>query len=195
MSTTTTHSPLHAAKLRSWRGRSLHTIGLPSGQMVRIRVPGIATLIEEGELPEDLVDIALEELTHDGGATGAIAAEVQDPTVGRDRVLRRLAELGRFQRALVRASVVEVEQDGEFIPVELSEEDVAGDAALPEADLAMIAEIVQRLRGYDARGVRIGVEPLDRWEAFREAHGCPDEDCEGCRKVLEQFSSTGVGEV
>jgi hypothetical protein len=182
----------NGASLSSWQGRSLHTIGLPSGQMVRIRIPGIATLIEHGDLPDELLDIALLELTHDGGATGAIAQEIQEK-VPREKILERLHDLGALQRALVRASVREVaDPDGKFVPTELAEADVAGDA-LPEDDLAMIAEIVQRLRAYDARGVRIGVEPLDRWEAFREAHGCPDEDCEGCRTLVEQFSSTGMG--
>jgi hypothetical protein len=64
---------------------------------------------------------------------------------------------------------------------------------LPEDDLGMIAEIAQRLRAYDARGVRIGVESLDRWDAFREAHDCPDTDCPGCSKLLEQFSSADMG--
>jgi hypothetical protein len=66
------------------------------------------------------------------------------------------------------------------------------DGSLPEDDLAMVAEIVQRLRGHDAKGVRIGVEPFDRWDSFREAHGCPDENCEGCKKLIELFSSVDV---
>lgn len=181
--------------LSSWRSRSLHTVGLPSGQIVKIRVPGIATLIENGEIPEDLIDIALEELTEDGGATAAIAKEVQDPQVGRERVLARLAELGSLQRSLVRASVVEIQEaDGSFVPVELSEADVGPDG-LPEDDLAMVAEIVQRVRGYDARGVRIGVEPLDRWAAFHREHGLDPEDCEHCQRLSRELSSIDVGAV
>jgi hypothetical protein len=59
----------------------------------------------------------------------------------------------------------------------------------------MVSEIVQRLRVTDARGVRIGVEPLDRWASFREAHGCPDQDCPGCAQLVRELSSVDVGDV
>ena len=182
--------------LAAWQARASHKITLPSGQRVMIRIPGIATLLEHGDLPEDLLELALLELTTDGGATASLAAELAASANGaREKALERIASYGAFQRELVRAAVTAVESEsGAWLPVELSAADVA-DGALPEDDLAMVAEIVQRLRAHDARGVKIGVEPLDRWATFREAHGCSDEGCEGCQKLIDALSSVDVGAV
>ncbi len=182
--------------LAAWQARSLHTITLPSGQRVQIRIPGIGTLLEKGDLPEDLLELALLELTTDGGATAALASDLATAENGnREKALERLASYGEFQRHLVCAAVCAVETAPDaFEPLTLTPESLLDDS-LPEDDLAMVAEIVQRLRSHDARGVRIGVEPLDRWATFREAHGCPDADCEGCAKLIAALSSTDVGAV
>jgi hypothetical protein len=181
--------------LAAWQARALHTITLPSGQRVRIRIPGIATILEHGDLPDDLIELALLELTSEGGATGALAAQLSSENGDRAQALARIARYGEFQRRLVCAAIVAVETEpGTWEEVRLTPELLAsGD--LPEDDLAMVAEIVQRLRAHDARGVRIGVEPLDRWATFREAHGCPDEDCPGCQKLVASLSSTDLGAV
>jgi hypothetical protein len=191
-SKTTTSQP---SSLAVWQARATHTITLPSGQRVQIRIPGIGTLLEYGDLPGDLLEIALLELTTEGGATAALAAELAQAENGnREKALERIARYGEFQRHLVGAAVVAVEVGDTFDPISLTAENLA-DGSLPEDDLAMVAEIVQRLRLYDARGVRIGVEPLDRWAAFREAHGCDDENCEGCQKLIAALSSVDVGGV
>lgn len=179
--------------LAAWRSRSLHAITLPSGQRVRIKIPGIATLLEHGDLPDDLLSIALLELTSEGGATAELARQLQVSENGeRAKIVERIAAYGRFQRELVRAAIVQVETEDGWEDVSLTLDDLGG---LPEDDLAMVSEIVQRLRAHDARGVRIGVEPLDRWATFREAHGCPDEDCPGCAKLVQALSSLDVGAV
>jgi hypothetical protein len=179
--------------LSGWQARALHTITCPSGQRLKIRIPGIATLLEHGDVPDDLVELALLELTAENGATGALAADLAKSDNGkRAEIIEKIGRFGAFQRELVRAAVAAVEvAPDEWQEVHLSQADVASDA-LPEDDLALVAEIVQRIRAYDARGVRIGVEPLDRWAAFREAHGCPDENCEGCQKLLDELSTADV---
>jgi hypothetical protein len=166
----------------------------PSGQRLKIRIPGIATLLEHGDLPDDLLDIALLELAHADGAAGALASQVQqaDTPEAQAEALERLQAFGRFQRELVCAAVVGLEGELGWTDITLTLADLD---VLPEDDLAMVAEIVQRLRATDARGVRIGVEPLDRWAMFREAHGCPGEGCEGCQKIVDVFSSSDVGGV
>jgi hypothetical protein len=180
--------------LAAWQARSVHTITLPSEQRIRIRIPGIATLLEHGDLPEDLIDLAVLELVNEGGATSALAQEFAASENGnRDKVLERIRSFGTFQRHLVCAAVVAVEAaGGEWEEVTLSPADLD---AFPEDDVALVAEIVQRLRQHDARGVRIGVEPLDRWTMFREAHGCPDQDCPGCESLVRVLSSTDLGDV
>lgn len=179
--------------LAAWQARATHTITLSSGQRVQIRIPGIATILEKGDLADDLLEIALLELTTKGGATAALAADLASENGNREQALERIARYGEFQRHLVCAAVVAVETAPHvFEPLGLTPDSLL-DGSLPEDDLAMVAEIVQRLRFYDARGVRIGVEPIDRWAAFREAHGCPDEDCEGCAKLIDALSSVDVG--
>lgn len=176
-----------APPLDGWKQRGLHTVTCPSGQRLRIRIPGIATLLEHGDLPGDLVSVALSEIEHERGAAGALADSMTaDEPV--DAKLERVARFASFQRHLVKHAVAQVETGGGWHNVELSDDDVS---ELPEDDLAMVAEIVQRLRVFDARGVRIGVEPLDRWAAFREVHGC-GEDCESCQALVQSLSSTGV---
>ncbi len=179
--------------LSVWQARSVHTITCPSGQRIRIRIPGIATLLEHGDLPDDLTEIALLELSAVNGATGELAQQLASSANGnRSEILERVRQYGQFQRELVRAAVVAVEIEGEWQDVKLSLDDLG---ELPEDDLALVAEIVQRLRATDARGVKIGVEPLDRWATFREAHSCPDEGCPGCQKLIDELSSFDVDEV
>jgi len=194
-----THEASSTSSLSAWQARAVHTITCPSGQRLKIRIPGIGTLLEHGDLPEDLIEIALLELSAENGATGELAAELARANGdNRGQVLERIRRYGTFQRELVRAAVTAVETSaGEWQEVSLSADDVAS-GALPEDDLALVAEIVQRLRGHDAKGVRIGVEPLDRWATFREAHGCGepgDASCEGCQKLVAALSSVDVGAV
>lgn len=197
MSTAAATEPAFAPprSLAAWQAKALHTVTCPSGQRLRIRIRGLATILEAGDLPEDLVDIAFTELTHEMGAAGAITKDLVGGEVSdeqRTRALRRMREFGRLQRHLVCVSVEEMEQGGDWQPVTLTLDDLD---VLPEDDLAMVAEIVQRLRGQDARGVTIGVDPLDRWASFREAHGCAAEGCEGCETVVRLFSSAHLGQV
>lgn len=183
--------------LGAWQARALHAITLPSGQRVRIRIPGLGTMLERGDLPDELLELAYMELTAEGGATAELALEItRAREAGKHEEARTaVARYAAFQRELVCAAIAEVDRgDGEFVPVELSPADLDGDA-LPEDDLAMVAEIAQRLRAHDARGVRIGVEPIDRWAAFRSAHGCPDQDCPGCAALVRELSTAHVGDV
>ena len=156
---------------------------------MRIRIPGLETILEHGSLPEDLVDIALLELTAEGGALGAIAKETGGEPVDEEtekaRLLNRIREYGSLQQHLVARAVVQVESGDGWEPVLLDREAVSG---LPVEDVQLVAEIVMRLRCTDARGVTIGVDPLSRWEAFREAHGC-DPGCEECAEIVAAFSS------
>jgi len=195
-----------------WQTLNLHVVTCPSGQRLKIRIPGIAGLLERGELPDELVELALLELTAEGGATGELARELSAASADVDdaerqaKAVERIRRYGLLQRHLAVAAIEYVELDFDHAPagtkadvvdehgawqrVELTIEDTYTD--IPEDDLAMVAEIAQRLRARDARGVRIGVEPLDRWAAFRDLHEC-GEDCPGCQGIVELFSTADVG--
>jgi len=190
----TTKTQPNSASLSAWQARAVHTITCPSGQRLKIRIPGIGTLLEKGDLPDDLLEIALLELTTEGGATAVLATELTSENGDRSKALERIAHYGEFQRHLVCSAVEAIETaPGVFEPLTLTADDLLS-GSLPEDDLALVAEIVQRLRVHDARGVRIGVEPLDRWATFREVHHCT-EDCEGCAELVQRLSSVDVGGV
>jgi 7-cyano-7-deazaguanine synthase in queuosine biosynthesis len=189
MSTTVTNGTQSGNALDVWRNR-LHTVTCPSGQRLRIRIPGVETILQHGDLPDELVEIAILESTHEGGAATAIAEEI--PTLGRDEKVKRLAEYAAFQRELVRASIAQVDVGGEWVNVSVSRDDLS---SVPDADVEMIAMIALRLRGTDARGVTIGVEPIDRWARFHETHGLDPASCEKCEAFLEGLSSADMGAV
>lgn len=195
MSKTKSSSTAPRPSLSRWQARSLHTVTCPSGQRLRIRILGLAAILEMGDLPEDLIDIVMLELTTVDGVAGALAKDLVGDEITdeqRERVLSRMKDYGRLQRYLAINAIEEVEEDGGWYPIDLELDDLD---ALPEDDLAMVAEIVQRLRNQDARGVTIGVEPLDRWATFREAHGCADQGCPSCEEVIRRFSSSDMGPV
>jgi len=62
---------------------------------------------------------------------------------------------------------------------------------LPAQDREMLRDIAMRVRQHDAKGVRLGVEPLDRWERFRHHHGCA-EGCPACEKARDELSTGGA---
>lgn len=169
-----------------WRQKAVHTVTTPSGAVLHIRVPGIATLLENGDLPDHLIGLALLDIQHPKGAASALR-EMLDELVDEDRHAKVVAEIrkfGEYQRRIVAAALIE--------PKLSYEEIAAGD--LPEGDLAMVADIVQRLAGTDARGVRIGVEPLDKWARFHQLHGLPEDgECDGCARIVVELSSVDVG--
>ena len=192
--TTSSNSAANASSpsLSGWQNRAVHAITLPSGQRVRIKLPGVATLLERGEIPPHLGAYAVADLVEDTGAGGVVAKALEESGENQSEGLRqRIAEFAAYQRHLVSAAVVAFEENGEWVPVKLTDEQMA---TLPENDLSLISDLVKRLRGTDARGVRIGVEPIDRWELFRSFHSC-GENCEGCQRMVEELSSTDVDDL
>lgn len=171
-----------------WRQKTVHTVTGPSGAVFRIRIPGIAGLLERAELPVHLITLALRDITHPDGAAAALIELLDDVAdeAKREELLGEMGKLAEYSRRIVAAALVE--------PALTYDEIASGD--YPEDDLTMIAAIVQRLRGVDARGVRIGVEPLDRWATFHREHGLGDPDgCDDCVRAAEKLSSIHVGAV
>ena len=169
-----------------WRQKAIHTITVPSGAVLKIRIPGIAGLLEAGSLPAHLVGLALLDISHPEGAAAGLKemvdSVIEDDT--RDKLLGEVSKLAEYERRLAVAAIVEPH---------IGYEDAAD---YPEDDLAMVAQIVQRLRAYDAEGVRIGVAPLDRFATFHREHGLAEADgCDACERVAQRVSTAGVGGV
>lgn len=182
-----TPSQLDATPADVWRQKAIHTVTGHTGAVAKIRLPGIGTILAAGDFPTHLVGLALLDISHPRGAAAALQEMIDEVTdeTKREQLLGEVKRLREYQAHLVSAALVE--------PALTVDEVLSGD--YPEDDLSMIAEIVQRLRAFDARGVRIGVEPLDRWERFHHEHGLDAEDCEHCRSLSRSLSSVDVGAV
>lgn len=159
----------------AWGKKAVHVVTCPSGMEVKIRIPNLGLLLEGDALPQTLRNAALTELVDPVAAKVARASAEGSaaPAVSLDEV----KELYDLHKWLVVQTVVEPTLTIDDLP------------DLPQEDLEMLTQIATRERTTDARGVALGVDPLSRWETFREFHRCPEE-CAPCQKVLDAFSTT-----
>ena len=163
-----------------WAALAVHSVTLPTGARVKVRFPNEALLLLDDAMPEDLRVTALRQLTQEVlQDSGRTAADLLTP-----EALQRMDDYYRFltARALV---------DPQLTYEELAE---GSPVRPPQEDLDFLVEILTRRRDTDAAGVTLGVERLDRFDRFRDEHGC-DEDCEACEKVRGELSSVDVGAV
>jgi hypothetical protein len=184
-STTTTLSP--AERKQAWKDRAVHQVTLNTGQVAQIRIPSLARLMEEDALPEELRVIATLEVVHPRGAAGALADQVieadrNQDTAERERLEGMLSKLGDLQKRLIVAGLVDPQ---------LTIDDL-DDPDFPQEDLELLAAIISRERVYDARGVRIGIEPIDRFQRFRDKHEC-GPDCPACKALQDDVSTADLG--
>lgn len=170
----------------SWKKRGgPHRITLPSGMRVTARVLGLSQLARLEGLPEDLTDAVVVHVVNleKGGLPAAIGAELSKAGHGDEDAAEKanqyIADFGRLTKHLVAEALVEPELKVD----ELDE--------VPEEDLEMLMRIVTGRQGFDAAGVRIGVEPLDAWATFRDEHRCAPH-CPACVKARGLLSSVLV---
>lgn len=123
-----------------WENAGETPIVLPSGKVVKIRVPDLPALIESGELPQSLLDIAVK----------VASGERLKPTK------ELLTKQKTFTDALVRLMVVKPK---------LTEETVQ---RVPYLDKELLVEIGTRQRDIDAEYNHIGgLQKSDQWRRFR----------------------------
>src|SRR5262245_15685657 len=164
----------------AWKQKALHDITLPTGVQVTIRIPDVGMLLKGGAVPEKLRIAALAYISRE--LTGKVPGLVREEDDGNAIIDEEiLADQMRMHDWIVLQSVVEPQ---------LTEDDLPN---IPVEDLVMLTEIANRERDTDALGVRLGVEPLDRWLPFREAHGCPAEGCPACEAARARLSTRNVG--
>lgn len=168
-----------ATSVADWKRRAIHAITLPSGAEVKVRIPDLVLLTKGNAVPQNLRAAALVEMTKQlTGRMPDLGGEDDSPI---DEEL--LSQIANLQEWLVLEAVVE--------PA-LSADDLA---EIPTEDKAMITAISGRERATDARGVRLGVDPLAGWATFRLRHGlerCP-EDCSACQQAGEDLSTLDMG--
>jgi hypothetical protein len=136
------------ATLAQWKSNKRHTVTLNSGTVVEIEIPDLPKLMQAGQIPNDLLDIAI------------------DVASGRKITKEDIEAQGKFYNHLVPLTVISPK-----ITVEDAEE-------LPFEDKELIVEIATRQRDIDAVGHHIGgLEKTKAWRNFRGIY-TSDEDLE-----------------
>jgi hypothetical protein len=131
-----------AASLDEWVSAATHYPLLPSGKRVGIKIPDLPALIEAGQIPQHLLDVAL-------GMAGA-APEDNKPTMEMIKTQRE------FTDVLVQLTVVE--------PA-LSDETVK---RIPFEDKDFLVAVATRNRDLDAEGEHLaGLMKSEKFRRFR----------------------------
>lgn len=183
MAPTTTAKPMDKpGTAAQWKKLGIHTITLPSGFVCKIRIPDLTLLLAAQAVPEDLRAVAYEEITTALRTQASIAAR-RDPELPTELAPERLENLEELNRFLVSQALVEPKMTMDELRV-----DKNGEGAVPSEDLLMLTEFASRERTVDARGVELGVAPLDAFDVFREAHECSD-GCAHCLEVIGAYST------
>lgn len=135
-----------AASKTAWKKAKVHPdITLPSGTVISIRIPNLAALAKTGQLPNELLRIAIPE----------VAGPEPEPTTETE-AQETLDRLAKFQSWITAYSVVEPK---------ITEEDIDD---LPTEDVEMIVAIATRQRVVDEVGHHIGgLEASAEWRQFR----------------------------
>jgi hypothetical protein len=184
MPTAATKTQPSTTGLAAWRKLGVHTVHLPSGAVVKIRIPDLSVLVAGEAVPEDLRAVALASVRQamKQALTKGDDAEAEDEAeeISDEALLEQMQGLAGLNRFLVSYSLVEPQVDADEL--------VPGQSPIPSEDIIMLTEFATRRRNVDARGVRLGIEPIDRWELWRQTHACPDE-CDHCAEVIAALSS------
>lgn len=157
---------------------------LPTGAKIVLRTLTLDELAAIDGLPDDLLRVALLEMTPGGIAT-EIARLVRRHEGSEDDTsveeAQKLSQANvQLVNRLVQAAVVEPALTLEQVET------------LDGFDKAMIAGIASRRIGFDAAGRRVGVEPLDTFATFLREHGCA-EGCPACEKSRLALSTVQPG--
>lgn len=133
----------------AWKARSGHPATLPSGTIIRLKVPNLAQLAKTGQLPNDLIRTAIPEV-----------AGVEPEPLSEEEALKTIQKLADFQTWITTISVVSPTIDEDDVP------------DLPTEDVEMIVALATRQRDLDAVGHHIG--GLEKSADFRRFRGLSD---------------------
>jgi hypothetical protein len=177
-----------SGSLASWKKRREHHVTLDSGMEVDILFQDLGKLIQGDAVPKELVQVALQQSLAPGEAVRKIFEQVEKGDT--EETLKLAQQLDDLDKWMVSESVVKPK---------LTREDVD---ELPPGDVEMLCDIIGRRRKTDAKGVFLGVVPLDLFTTFRDLHkGNQDEshppgldpDCSACQSGVELLSDLGEG--
>jgi hypothetical protein len=140
-----------------------HLAALPSGAVVKFRVPDQGALLRAGRLPTELREAAIIFTSHPDGTDDlmrelVITAALRGP--GQDT----LASVIQAGRELVPHLVAEM-----LLEPSVTQEEVEA-GVFPELDIRMLLEFAERLRNTDAQGNELAITTMDEWATFRREH-------------------------
>lgn len=118
----------------AWKKAGVHTVTLPSGAVVNIRIPNLAQMAQAGELDNDLLQYAVPNLPTDPD---------EEPTPEQKK--ENLTKLAAFHQWLVSKTLVDPALD----PDEVKD-------TVPTPDLEVLVELASRRRDMDVVGHHIG---------------------------------------
>jgi hypothetical protein len=138
-----------------WGRAAVHTITLPSGAVVKIKLPDLAALIKGGQIPNPLLEVAQKI-----GAGEPVTAPEEGKGEGDEKGISKelIGQISDFHSFLVSETVVE--------PTVTQEEVESG--AVPTEDIAVIVQFALRERDFDVVGHHLGgLEKVTEFRKFR----------------------------
>lgn len=124
----------------AWKKAAFHSVLCPSGATVGIRIPDLSAMIENGDIPNSLIEVAI----------GTALGTAPEPSV------ELVAKQREFTDLTVMRTVVEPK---------LNEEDLSD---IPTEDKEFLVSIATRNRDVDAEGNHIaGLDKSERFRRFR----------------------------
>jgi hypothetical protein len=161
---------------------------------VELRLPGLVELTRNEAVPERLRALALKSAAHPAGLRGVMAESLKkseekgesdaDQLDDNSELKQAIDDMIAIQKRLICESV---RVDGQMLTLEDLD-----DPEFPAPDAEWLGAVMLREVEYDARGVRLGIEPLDAWARFRHFHDC-GPDCGACAALQDEFSSVDLG--
>lgn len=143
----------------AWMKQAFHLVTLPSGAVVKIRIPDIAALIKTGEIPQALL----------GEAIAAAKGMGQD-TEPKAPTAEEMSREVEFKNLVIKATVVEPEITDALLEPK---------TGMPAEDKDMLVEFAMRQTEFDAIGNQIaGLHTSAQYRKFRGLGGLY-EDVEG----------------
>lgn len=189
------------AGAKPWKqqNRAWHKVTPPSGmEGMELRIPALTELIRDEAVPERLRAIALKAAAHPNGLKGVLASKLGESEEKKESDEQALADDDEAVVGLKSAieDVVEIQKRlitknvkvaGEFLTLaDLNDED------FPAPDAEWLAGVMLRETNVDAKGVTLGIAPLDEWAVFRHFHDC-GPDCGACAALQDELSSVDLG--
>lgn len=147
--TTPTEAPASVQSASAWKDKGTHTVTLPSGAVVSIKVPNLIAMVKGNRIPNELLSVVV----------GKDANAPATPE-GQASAIAELNETAAFDEFIVPLTVVSPTITAEDVP------------DLPTADVIMLRQIATRQTDMDAVGHQLG--GLETIESFRQFRGLDD---------------------